>query len=295
MFQAPLFSDDRRTVQNSVAPFKTQLLKWVGNKQRFAHEIISHFPPDYRTYFEPFLGSGALLGTLAPKKAVASDACAPLMGIWSLLQANPNQLVRSYRDRWTEYQKAPLRAYEQSKARFNESPNPEDLLFLSRTCYGGVVRFRRDGFMSTPMGPHRPVSPESLASRVQLWATRTNGASFVHSDFEPILDAARSRDLVYCDPPYQDTQAILYGAQDFTLARLFHSIARAKARGAFVALSIDGHKKSGAKSCLVQVPDGLFESERVIHCGRSMLRRFQMEGCTLESELVADRLLLTWR
>lgn len=295
MFQASLFSDRPRTAKNSAPPFKTQLLKWVGNKQRFAHDIISYFPPDYRTYFEPFLGSGAVLGTLAPKRAVASDACAPLADIWSLLHSDSEQLVRSYAERWNEYQVEPLKAYERFKARFNKTPTPEDLLFLSRTCYGGVIRFRRDGYMSTPMGPHQPVSPDSLASRVRLWAERTKGTSFAHSDFEPVLNEAKSRDVVYCDPPYVDTQAILYGAQDFTLARLFRAIERAKTRGAFVVLSIDGHKKSGAKACSVPVPDGLFESECVVNCGRSMLRRFQMEGRTLESEVVADRLLLTWR
>jgi len=42
-------------------------------------------------------------------------------------------------------------AYEQVKASYNRSPNGADLLFLSRVCYGGVVRFRKaDGFMSTP-------------------------------------------------------------------------------------------------------------------------------------------------
>ena len=30
----------------SVAPFHTQLLKWIGNKQRFAHEIASYFPTE---------------------------------------------------------------------------------------------------------------------------------------------------------------------------------------------------------------------------------------------------------
>lgn len=51
-----------------VKPFKSQLLKWIGNKQRFAHEIISYFPNKFGTYHEPFLGSGAVLGVLSPKK-----------------------------------------------------------------------------------------------------------------------------------------------------------------------------------------------------------------------------------
>jgi len=59
--------------------------------------------------------------------------------------------------------------------------------------------------------------------------------------------------------------------------------------------SIDGHKKTGKKSVDVGMPDGLFETEYLVDCGRSMLLRLQMEGQTLESEVVADRLLLTWR
>ena len=43
------------------------------------------------------------------------------------------------------------------------------------------------------------------------------------------------------------------------------------------------------------VPEGLFETTVMVNCGRSMLRRFQMQGQTLEGEVVADRLLLTWR
>jgi len=58
-------------------PFRSQLLKWIGNKQRFAHEIISYFPRDFKVYREPFLGSGAVLGTLAPTKAIGSDAFMP--------------------------------------------------------------------------------------------------------------------------------------------------------------------------------------------------------------------------
>ncbi len=61
-----------------------------------------------------------------------------------------------------------------------------------------------------------------------------------------------------------------------------------------VALSIDGTKKSGATVCDVPIPPGLFRREVLIDTGRSMLRRFQMEGRSLERETVADRLLLTY-
>ncbi len=49
----------------------SQLLKWVGNKQRFAQYIASIFPDDYGTYIEPFLGSGAVLGAIKPRSGIA--------------------------------------------------------------------------------------------------------------------------------------------------------------------------------------------------------------------------------
>ena len=280
----------------AVKPFKSQLLKWIGNKQRFAHEIASYFPADMKRYFEPFVGSGAVLATLAPSKAIASDVFEPLVEIWQTLSKDPTLLKSWYSDRWTEMQGGEkVEMYEQIKARYNASPNGADLLFLCRSCYGGVVRFRKaDGYMSTPCGVHSPISPESFSSRVDEWSNRTKGTEFRRLDFREALDSASKGDLVYCDPPYTHSQAILYGAQSFNLSELFERIDRCKARGVRVVVSIDGTKKSGATECDLPIPDGLFEQEAFVNCGRSMLRRFQMGGQTLESELVSDRLLLTY-
>ncbi len=104
---------------------------------------------------------------------------------------------------------------------------------------------------------------------------------------------AEQGDVIYCDPPYSYSQSILYGAQTFDLRHLFEVIERCKARGTYVALSIDGTKRSGNLICDIPIPDGLFVREVSVHVGRSMLKRFQMDGQTLEGEEVADRLLLT--
>ena len=187
------------------------------------------------------------------------------------------------------------KAYAHILANYNTNPNGADLLFLCRACYGGVVRFRKqDGFMSTPVGVHDPVSSESFSKRVDAWHTRTQGTEFLHLDFESSMAMAKQGDLVYCDPPYSDSQSILYGAQAFSLPRLFRSIEACKARGVRVALSIDGTKFSGRKLCNVPLPPGLFEREEFVKVGRSMLKRFQMDGATLEDHEVHDRLLLTY-
>src|SRR5579883_295528 len=284
------------SLANVEAQPRKQLLKWIGNKQRFAREIVSYFPETYGTYYEPFLGSGAVLGALAPERAVGSDIFSPLVEIWRTLCAAPYMLKAWYEERWHLLMAGEkIARYEQIKASYNARPNGADLLFLCRACYGGVVRFRqRDGYMSTPCGVHTPISPESFALRVDEWATYTRGTSFLLQDYRETMAMARAGDLVYCDPPYSHSQRILYGAQAFDLRELFDTIRQCKERGVAVALSLDGTKRSGKLRCAISLPPGLFERELFVQCGRSMLKRFQMDGRTLEHEAVADRLLLTY-
>jgi len=279
-----------------VEPFNTALLKWIGSKQRVAHEIISYFPIEFGTYFEPFLGSGGILGTLIPKVAIASDSFQPLIEIWQTLKHSPEKLKDWYRERREKMANGDkVKVYEQIKASYNKSPNGADLLFLTRSCYGGVVRFRKaDGYMSTPCGIHDPISPESFSRRVDEWHKRISGTTFLQLEFEEAMSMAKSGDLVYCDPPYSYSQAILYGAQAFSLEHLLSVIEKCKSRGVYVALSIDGTKRSGNMICDLPIPSGLFEHEIMIDIGHSMLKRFQMNGKTLEGEKVSDRLLLTY-
>ncbi|MCC7303494.1 MAG: Dam family site-specific DNA-(adenine-N6)-methyltransferase [Bacteroidia bacterium] len=277
-------------------PPKYQLLKWVGNKQKFAAEITSYFPTDYNRYFEPFLGSGAILATVAPHKGVGSDTFKPLVEIWKKLSNDPEGLVKWYAERRNRIIKEPKeKVYEDVKASYNSNPNGADFLFLTRSCYGGIVRFRKsDGYMSTPCGVHIPIPVESFVKRVAEWGKRLKSVRFEHLDFKDAFALAKDGDLIYCDPPYSHSQSILYGAQDFRLEDLLLEIKKAKSRGVMVALSIDGNKKSGNYICDLPIPSGLFENEIFVNCGRSMLRRFQLEGQTLEKEVVSDRLLLTY-
>lgn len=185
--------------------------------------------------------------------------------------------------------------YEEIKASYNKHPNGADLLFICRSCYGGVVRFRKsDGYISTTVGSHNPISPESFSDRVDAWHERVKNTQFLCLDFRDVMRMAQPGDLIYCDPPYKDSQKILYGAQSFDLDQLMDMIADCKRRGVYVDLSIDGMKKSGNHKVKITFPDHVFEREVYITTGRSMLRRFQREGETLEDDVVADRLLLTY-
>jgi len=287
------------TLDNKFAlytPPRTQLLKWVGNKQKFAGEISRFFPVKYNTFYEPFLGSGAVIATVAPRRGVGSDISLPLIEIWEMLKLDPDGLIDWYaksRNRLEVEDKKEV--YESVKASFNNNPNGADFLFLTRSCYGGIVRFRKsDGYMSTPCGVHTPISVTSFAKRVLEWKSRLKNVDFRCVDYKEVFDEAREGDFIYCDPPYSHSQSILYGAQDFKLEELFEKISEAKFKGVNVALSIDGKKKSGNYLCDLPIPENVFEQEIYVQLGRSMLRRFQMEGQTLENEHVSDRLLLNY-
>lgn len=278
-----------------IHPPEGQLLKWIGNKRRVASRIVDLLPESFGTYYEPFLGSGAVLGALAPRRAVASDVMAPLMEIWTALAEDPNRLVEWYSSRWTAFMEAGKEdGYASVRDAYNRSPNGADLLFLSRSSYAGVMRFRKsDGHMSTPVGAHWPIHPDKFARWVSDWSSRTSGTTFQCADFERALEPVRTGDLVYCDPPYQHSQPILYGAQSFDLPRLLNVLTRCKERGALVALSIDGSKASGRTQLPVDVPPGLFVRDLPVTVGRSMLLRLRFGG-SVAQEVVSDRLLLSW-
>lgn len=276
-------------------PPKNQLLKWVGNKQKFASEITKYFPTNFNKYFEPFLGSGSILATVNPANGVGSDTFSPLIEIWNKLKSNPKELVYWYKE-WRDkldFESKEL-VYEQVKASYNLNPNGKDFLFLSRSCYGGIIRFRKDGHMSTPCGVHTPISVQAFADRVKIWNRRVTNTDFYSWDYQEAFEAAAPGDMIYCDPPYSHSQSILYGAQNFSLEELLNSISNAKDKGIKVALSIDGNKKSGNKICDLPIPQNLFKREILVDCGKSMLRRFQIEGQTMLGEQVFDRLLLTY-
>ncbi len=292
LFESTLPVDSGSTQFVRKAP--QQLLKWIGNKQRFSEQISTIFPLQYNKYIEPFVGSGAVLGAMAPRRGIAGDALKPLIDMWILVQKDPEAVHGHYESTWHEFESDRNATYKRILDSYNAAPNPLDLVFISRSCYGGVVRFTKQGKMSTPIGAHRPIPPGSFRARVELWRERIVGTTFLHSSFEHTMDLAAAGDLVYCDPPYVDSQAILYGAQAFKLDRLWEKIDQCRSRGAKVALSIDGHKKSGSKVIDLNLPPGLFAREILVEGGSSMLRRFQKKDQIMIGEDVRDRLLLTW-
>lgn len=281
------------------------LLKWIGNKQRFAETIVSAMPAVFNNYYEPFLGSGAVLGELLKsrrdglfpqfKGAYASDSLPFLIEIFLVVKDNPDQLIAYYTDEINAYYSDPEKKYYEIRDRFNNDKNPFDFCLLSRICYSGVIRFRKtDGYMSTPRGPHIPIKPLEFEKRVRLWSSLIQDVSFSSESFVNSMERALKDDIVYCDPPYTHSQTIIYGAQEFSIDVLWKKIEECKERGAMVILSLNGTRESKKKDISVVIPSNLFKREAVIDCGVSMIDRLQNSGGQMIQEDVHDKLLFTW-
>lgn len=282
-----------------------QLLKWVGNKSKYAEQIVSCMPDTINTYMEPFLGSGAVLAELSKQNltitgphyrhAIGSDILTPLIDIYKKLREDPDVLTNYYEEIISMYNLDRDNSYIEIRDRFNTSRNFLDFMILTRTCYSGIIRFRKtDGYMSTPIGPHKPIPPEAFRERVYLWNQLLRNVEFKNNDFKAVMSTATEGDLIYCDPPYTHSQSILYGSQGFNIEELWSAIENAKNNGAKIMLSINGKKKSKKEDISVNIPDGLFERYVYIDCGISMINRLQREGKSMINENVHDLLLFSW-
>lgn len=281
------------------------LLKWIGNKQRVAETIVSYMPLNFNHYYEPFLGSGAVMAELLCADATklfphfdyayGSDILPFLIEIFNITKEQPQIIVEHYRREIDEYYRDPIKKYNEIKDRFNTKHDPCDFVLLSRTCYSGVIRFRKsDGYMSTPRGPHKPISPEAFEKRINQWNSLLSKASFACESYVESMKYPKDGDVVYCDPPYTHSQSIIYGAQDFDINTLWTMIGECKERGAKVMLSINGMRDSQKKDISVTPPDGLFERKLLVNCGTSMIDRLQNNGKEMKDKIVDDQLLLTW-
>ena len=97
--------------------------------------------------------------------------------------------------------------FDDIKSNFNKSANAADLLFISRSCYGGIIRFRKlDGYLSTPCGVHKPIKPEKFSLRANLWSEKISNVEFKVMDFSEAISNAKkvamSLSDQFCHPPY---------------------------------------------------------------------------------------------
>lgn len=221
-------------------------VKWAGSKRLLLGHLIPHLPSDYDTYLEPFLGGGSVFLHLAPKKAILSDACEPLIATWIAVQRNPEGVFKAatahsmnevtyYRVRDAE-----PAGYLQRAGRF---------IYLNKGAFNGLYRENLRGKFNVPWG--RPKS-SFVADKANLKSVakllQQPGVSISCADFEVTIDRAAAGDFVFADPPYvtghNNNGFIEYNSKIFTWddqKRLAAALKRAATRGATVVVTNADH------------------------------------------------------
>jgi DNA adenine methylase len=222
-------------------------LKWPGGK-RWAAEKIARIVSSVLTgtYYEPFLGGGAVFFSLCPPKAVLSDVNAELINTYLQVRDRPRLLLK--RLQCMAVTKDGYYTVRAARPRTNLG-RAARLLYLNRTAFGGIYRLNREGRFNVPYGGGER-TPEPLWSRRLLMEASEvlAGATIKVSDFEVVLEAAQEGDVVYCDPTFTVTHDnngfVRYNERNFSWTdqrRLATAARRAARRGAVLIVSNAHH------------------------------------------------------
>ena len=263
------------------------VIKWSGSKRSQAAKIVSYFPESYNTYYEPFIGGGSMLYAVSPEKAVCGDICEPLIELWNMIKDNPEELAEEYSKRWKRLQSEGYEVYYEIRDEFNKNHKAEDLLFLSRTCVNGLIRFNANGEFNNSLHHTRPgIAPERLEKIIKDWSQHIQNADFLAKDYVETTKTAQKGDLVYLDPPYFHTNGRYYGTIDFDV--FLEYLEDLNRREIKYILSFDG--KRGDDDFTVSLPSELYKRHKMIPSGNSSFKKLMDK----EKLQVLESLYLNW-
>jgi DNA adenine methylase len=185
-------------------------VKWAGGKRQLIPTLNQNLPESFGTYFEPFLGGGALLFHMLTErngqKCSISDLNSDLVLAYTTIRDRIDSLISSLKSHERNYQKD-SKSYYYSIRENNPRSQIEKtsrLLFLNRTCFNGLYRVNSKGKFNVPLGKYTNpniVNEENLRSVSSI--LQASRVSIKCRDFGAVLRDAKKGDLVYFDPPYQ--------------------------------------------------------------------------------------------
>ena len=202
-------------------------VKWAGGKRQLVPIIEKHIPQEFGTYYEPFLGGGAVLFHLLCKKpdtkCHVSDLNSDLVLAYVTIRDRVEELISSLQTHAKNYHKSPDSYYYsvregQPKSQIEKVSR---LLFLNRTCFNGLYRVNSKGKFNVPLGRYSNpniVNDENLVSVSHTLQSKKIQISC--RDFSSIASDSKKNDFVYFDPPYQPVSRTAnftsYTNRDFT-------------------------------------------------------------------------------
>lgn len=183
------------------------VLKWAGGKRQLLPKIIKLIPTrGIKTYYEPFLGGGAVLLHLQPKKAIVNDTNAELINVYNIIRDNVEELIKDlFIHKNNEDYFYEVREMDRT-GKLEEMSDVEKasrIIFLNKTCFNGLFRVNSRGEFNTPFGKYKnPNIVNEIVLRAVSNYLNKNNVKFLNVDFEESLKGIRKDSFVYFDPPY---------------------------------------------------------------------------------------------
>ena len=199
------------------------MIKYRGGKSKEIPFFETYIPEQFDTYYEPFLGGGAVYFHIAPQKAVLNDINAGVMTFYQEVKDKYPE-VRRQLDVLQEQYEQNQRAYEALKKKhpddrvenknedlyyvlrdmFNhkiESEYLESVLyfFINKTAYSGMIRYNAQGEYNVPFGRYKNFNTHLISAEHH---ELLQGADLKCGDFSVLFDMASEDDFMFLDPPY---------------------------------------------------------------------------------------------
>jgi DNA adenine methylase len=188
-------------------PLVAPVVKWVGGKRQLLQDISKHIPDKFSTYYEPFLGGGAVLFHLQPNRAVVNDINEELINIYTVIRDNLEELIKDLKKHKNEadyfYE---IRELDRDKKKYSQLSNIKKasrIIYLNKTCYNGLFRVNQQGEFNAPFGRYKNpnIVNETTLRAVSNYFNKAK-ITFKCGDFEEAVKGIRKGSFVYFDPPY---------------------------------------------------------------------------------------------
>lgn len=189
-------------------PLVSPVLKWVGGKRQLLDQIRPLIPK-CSTYYEPFLGGGAVLFDFQPKKAIINDSNEELINVYEMIKSEPTELIKElikHEERNCEEHFYEIRALDRNKYEFDKLTEVERaarIIYLNKTCYNGLFRVNSSGEFNSPWGRYKNpnIVNETLIKAVSKYLNKAD-VTIKCGDYKEALRGIRNGAFVYFDPPY---------------------------------------------------------------------------------------------
>lgn len=226
-------------------------VKWAGGKRQIIDKLKEYAPDEFDTYYEPFIGGGALLFELSPKKAVINDYNSELMNVYECIKDENkfNKMcneLNHYETKHSEKFYYEIRNKDRDKSKFSrivDYKRAARTIYLNKACFNGLYRVNSKNEFNVPFNKKTKVNTYDGQNLGIIHSyLNFNDVTLLNTDFEESVKNAKKRDFIYFDPPYDsDTDTFTsYTDEGFgkeeqeRLAKVFKELSN---KGCYVMLS----------------------------------------------------------